>query len=313
MSNSLKSLKRFCVDRPALKRQVKRLRYLAVRWLCWPSMAGASSGPTILGYHTVGEGDDDLSVSTETFRMQITWLRRHGYQIVTLRHWWAMAHANGAAPARCVVLTFDDGFQGTWRYAAPILAAEGLAATIFLVTDYLGRTNAYDRPLGVRELAMLSWDEVGELKRLGWDLQSHGRRHSPLVGLSRDALSEELAGSKAIIEQRMGEPVEFFCYPYGSFDVDAVEAVAPAGYTAAVTCRPGTLPHPSEADPYRLPRSLVDGVMTTADFAACFSPGYRWLSECSAWMRQQRGAHLACPFDEWEKLASRKVGDDGVA
>ena len=307
MPSSLKSLKRFCVDRPALKRRVKSLKYLGIRLLCWPSAAGAGSGPTVLGYHTVGEGDDDLSVSTETFRKHITWLRRHDYQVVTLRHWWVMAHANGAAPTRCVVLTFDDGFQGTLRYAAPILAAEGLAATLFLVTDYIGQTNAYDRPLGVRELAMLSWDEVGQLKRLGWDIQSHGRRHYPLVGLSRDALNEELAGSKMIIEQQAGEPVEFFCYPYGAFDVRAVEAVAQAGYAGAVTCWPGTLPDPAEADPYRLPRSLVDGVMTSADFAVCFSSGYRRLSKCSAWMRQQRGAHLACPFDEWDKLTSQEL------
>ena len=303
----LKSLERFCVDRPVVKHHVKRLRYLGIRLLCWPSGPGRDRSPKILGYHTVGEGDDDLSLSTAAFQRHIAWLQRHGYRIVTLRQYWSMTQTHRTAPDRCVVLTFDDGFRQTLRCAAPVLTAKGLAATVFLTTDFIGGTNTYDRPLGVRELSLLSWGEVRELKRLGWDIQSHGRRHYPLVGLARDVLNEELAGSKAIIEERVGDRVDFFCYPYGAFDAHVPQALAEAGYLGAVTCWPGTLGHPAEIDAYRLPRLLVDGVMAPADFAAYFSPGYRWLNTFMAWSRQRRGTHLASPFNELDKLAPREL------
>ncbi|MEK8172151.1 polysaccharide deacetylase family protein [Streptomyces sp. M19] len=67
-------------------------------------------------------------------------------------------------PARSVYLTFDDGAQGLWRYADPVLARHRMRAAAFLITRHVGGRHSY----------YLSWDEVGRMARSGrWDFQSH--------------------------------------------------------------------------------------------------------------------------------------------
>ncbi|MBI3321450.1 MAG: polysaccharide deacetylase family protein [Candidatus Omnitrophica bacterium] len=300
---AIKRAKLFCVDRPHLKRRVKRFRYIGIRALSFLTGPTIDPRPRILGYHTVGDGQDDLSVSVERFRQHIEWLLRHRYQFLTLRQWWEAVNVGRAVSPRSVILSFDDGFQGVWRDAAPILAERGLAATIFVVTDYVGKTNAFDRPfLTGPELPLLRWDQLEALCRLGWDIQSHGRRHYPMVQLEPRALTEELEGSKRALEQRLGRSVDFFCYPYGVFDAQTVHAAASAGYAGALTCWSGPLPQGSQGDWYRLPRSVVDGLMSLQDFAAIFRQGYLRLNAGEFWLRRRFGTATECPFDEWDRV-----------
>ncbi|MBI4003952.1 MAG: polysaccharide deacetylase family protein [Candidatus Omnitrophica bacterium] len=307
VERQVKRLKLFCVESPALKARVKRLRNVGLRALSGVCGPGIDHRATILGYHSVGDGQSDLSIPREGFRRHVEWLVRHGYRMLTLRQLWAFVEAHGKPPARSVVLTFDDGFRGVVRHAAPVLAEHGVAATVFLVTDYIGKTNAYDRPLAAPELPLMDWDEVERLKRLGWDIQSHGKRHLPLVQLEPSALDEELAGSKRALEQRLGDAVEFFCYPHGAFDGPALAAVARAGYLGALTCRPGTFAEEVNGSRYRLPRSLVDGCMSQGDFSTRFRRGFFRVWALAAWLRARTGHEFDCPFDELHKLPHRRL------
>jgi peptidoglycan/xylan/chitin deacetylase (PgdA/CDA1 family) len=73
--------------------------------------------------------------------------------------------------------------------------------------------------------------------------------------MSRDRQTRELSESKATLEDLLGERVEHLCYPYGSFDLDAVRAGAEAGYVSATTCLRGPA-EPSD-HPLALPRKAI--------------------------------------------------------
>ena len=61
---------------------------------------------------------------------------------------------------------------------------------------------------------------------------------------SCDTIIDELEGSKAALEQHLGEPVTHFCYPGGQFTPAVVDAVARAGYEFAYTaCMHGVPQH----------------------------------------------------------------------
>lgn len=77
----------------------------------------------------------------------------------------------------------------------------------------------------------LTWDQARDLAERGWEIGSHGLAHPSLPQCSERTLEEEIRGSKALIEERIGRRVTSFCYPYGDFDPRAVETVARAGYT----------------------------------------------------------------------------------
>jgi len=88
----------------------------------------------------------------------------------------------------------------------------------------------------------------------------HTRTHPYLSRLSRAEAEDEILGSKARLEEMLGEPVRHFAYPFGgpqSYTDETVAVLEAGGFASAVTttrgaCRRG-------ASPYRLPRVLFDG------------------------------------------------------
>jgi len=86
---------------------------------------------------------------------------------------------------------------------------------------------------------MMSWEQLKELSRAGHEICSHSLTHPILPQCSDGELEREVAGSKALLEERLQVEVESFCYPNGDYDARVVEAVRAAGYRQAVTTTGG--------------------------------------------------------------------------
>jgi hypothetical protein len=67
---------------------------------------------------------------------------------------------------------------------------------------------------------------------------------------------EEIAGSKAQLEDIIGRPVTSFSYPHGEYSVETVELVRRAGFQGASTTNFKCVM--SGMDPFQLPRFQVD-------------------------------------------------------
>jgi len=121
------------------------------------------------------------------------------------------------------------------------------------------------------EYEAMLWDEAREMADGGIEFGAHTRTHPVLSRLAtRQELDEEIGGCKLEIEQRLGRPVDHFCYPNGSnadFGVETVEAVRRAGYLTAVTMEKGL--NNSSTDPFRLRRIGVQPELDEAYFQRC--------------------------------------------
>lgn len=264
-------------------------------YLTWPLGPGLDAPVRMLGYHSVEPEAHALSISPATFFSQIDWLVRRAYRFLTLNEWWAAAARRERTSARAVILTFDDGYRSMLEHVASGLAARGIRASAFLSADFVERANDHEAGRAPA-LPLLSWADVEVLQRQGWEFHSHGRTHRRLVELDDAALEVELAGSKAILQQRLGTPVSFFCYPHGMFDPRVMAAVARAGYLGAVTCRSGPLPAGQPQDAYQLPRIMVEQLTSLRAFAFCFTPAYRRLIEWRQRWRAQPGWARVAPW-----------------
>lgn len=191
----------------------------------------------ILCYHAVSDNwHADLSIPPDELERQLSALVKAGWRGVTF------AEAVAAPPARrTLAVTFDDGYRSVLELGLPVLSKLGLPATVFVPTAHIG-TGApmawpgIDRWLGgphERELAAMSWDELGRLTEAGWTIGSHTRSHPRLTGVDGATLDEELAGSRDECERRLGLPCRTLAYPYGDVDARVVDAAARAGYSAA--------------------------------------------------------------------------------
>jgi putative peptidoglycan lipid II flippase len=185
--------------------------------------------PRVLMYHSIARMDRDLNrvcVSPERFRQQLDWLHRNGLRGVSIREL-RQARERGAA-SRLVGLTFDDGYRDFLTSALPILERYGFTATLFIVAGLLGGENEWD---GGPRLPLLDKDELREVRARGMEIGSHGLWHVRLAGLDHATLRREVQDSRELLSGLLGEPVDGFCYPYGSLDGPAIRAVQEAGYT----------------------------------------------------------------------------------
>lgn len=110
----------------------------------WARGAGAE-GAMILMYHSVTDAENrpwiapEGSISVEDFAAHMRFLARHRNP-VSLSALLDMVEAGETPPQGMVAVTFDDGYLDTLRLAGPVLVAEGVPATVFVVSDWVGGT-----------------------------------------------------------------------------------------------------------------------------------------------------------------------------
>lgn len=93
---------------------------------------------------------------------------------------------------------------------------------------------------------MLSWEQLEAVSRDGVTVGAHTVTHPILAQVSDEQARSEIAGSKAALQQRLGRPIEHFCYPNGQAAdfSDAHEAMArAAGFRSACSTLSGVNQH----------------------------------------------------------------------
>jgi peptidoglycan/xylan/chitin deacetylase (PgdA/CDA1 family) len=197
----------------------------------------------ILFYHSVCDTTEPslryMSVNPRAFAAQMRWLKARGYEAITLDQWFDWLDCAKPLPRKPVIITFDDGFRDNLQNALPILRRHDFTATIFLVSEGIGKTSFWDKSHGVAELPMLSADEVRQMTREGVSFQSHGLTQASLPSLSPAQQEVELVGSKKQLESLLGASVNYFAYPQGEFTPECAECVKAAGYRGAFSTRAG--------------------------------------------------------------------------
>jgi len=183
----------------------------------------------ILMYHSIDQNSKSskLSVSPESFAMQMEFLRKNHYNVVTLEKAVSYISKKEKPPARTIAVTFDDGFENNYTSAYPILKKYNIPATIFIIVNRVGSPG------------FMGWEEIAEMLSSGLvAIGSHTKVHFWLLGSDPRFLKDEVAGSKKILEEKLGKRVNAFCYPMGSFDEGSKKAVEDAGYLCAVSTNP---------------------------------------------------------------------------
>ena len=217
---------------------------------------------TILMYHNIAKPPRgvmlrSLYVTPDMFRFQMWYIKKAGYQVVSLDEIADSAQHSPSAsePQKRIALTFDDGFADFYHNAVPILRQYGFTATVYLVSDRIGSINTWDAHQLNAEKPLMNWQMINELKQNGITFGSHTRTHPFLTELSAHQAEEEIAGSKAALEEQLGCPVNHFCYPSGNYNDNIVELVKNAGYKTATVTAQGYI-HPGD-DPFTLKRLFI--------------------------------------------------------
>jgi len=210
----------------------------------------ARHGVRILAYHGVeSPPSSPFAVSVEDFEKQIAYVTKH-YDVIdfdTLLNW---MRGEYTSPDRKVILTFDDGFKNNLLFAAPILEKYGAAATFFVIGSKLdsGDSRFMNGPEAQELLE-------SDLFRIG----SHSLYHKSVARVTDAQRVEEIGVSKDVLQARLDREVDFFCYPYGTFndfDQRCVASLREHGYALACTSVNGV--NFRDTDPFKLRRTKVE-------------------------------------------------------
>lgn len=251
---------------------------VSARWNWWRPRVG---GVPILMYHKIGDPPagsklKKLWVSAEKFRRQMAHMVDQGYHSITFKDLYAFWDKNIPLPPKPILITFDDGYANNYEQAFPILKNFGYRATLFVVVQTVGWDNRWHDPKSEIRINMISWTQLKELQKAGWEIGSHTMNHPNLQKIELKEVKIEMEKSRSVIGEFLEETPNTFAYPYGSGeDVSVIRDKAKeAGYRVAVGVHAGkwALEH-FQSSPYNLPRIFVRGDETMLDFSLQLTRG----------------------------------------
>ena len=209
----------------------------------------------VIMYHKIdgNSAASRLSVSPDSFKRQMRFLKNQHYNVVKLEELAGMIKENGAhpgsspgflgrnteprfivsgrmykIPSKTIAITFDDGYESNYTNAFPVLKRLGLHATIFIIPALVG-TEGY-----------ATWSQIIEMSESGFvTIGSHTMTHPWLPTQPVQKLDQEIRDSKIAIESHLNKEAASFSYPLGGFNKDVREKVVQAGYKIAVATNPG--------------------------------------------------------------------------
>jgi peptidoglycan/xylan/chitin deacetylase (PgdA/CDA1 family) len=233
--------------------------------------------PVLMYHHVNNHKGDMVTVTPETFRGQMQYLHGSGYKTLKADELLSYIKGELVLDERAVFVTFDDGWLDNYIYAFPVLKEYRINAAIFLITDRVENASLRNPELQTinskltipshkeskslienseEYRVVLNWKIVDEMSGSGLiEFYSHTKSHARCNKLPEEALAEELAGSRRIIEEKTGKPCFCLCWPYGKYNDNAVRIAGTLNYRALFTTKLGVVKPGS--DPFEIKRIVV--------------------------------------------------------
>lgn len=211
----------------------------------------------VLGYHNFSETAPvtEMLLRTSEFREQMEFIRNSGYTVISMQEFLEWRFGARELPAKCVLITLDDGWKSVYTDAYPILKEYGYPFHVFLYTKYLSGKGDSMSPAQVREM-----------QAHGASVGSHSTSHL----YRRDWVATEEKGEEAyakLVDAELGDsftklsklfgPINTYCYPGGYFTKPMLDRLPSYGYVAAFTVVPGKVT--DAEDPMQIRRYMVFG------------------------------------------------------
>ena len=218
---------------------------------CGPTKEGSEDVKVVVvAYHQIDDNVvDSYTAPRRMFVKQVLDLRDRHYVSINGDDYLAWLRGEKKLPAKCFMLTFDDGFASDYDVVYLLLQKLKLRATFFPVVNDIGKPGK----LSHEQIKIMSQDDR-------CSFGSHTLSHKRLMLLDDKDLEKEVAMSRQILEKILGKEVKTLAYPYGFWSESAKRALREAGYEMAFTVVSGF--NDKNTDPLELRRIVVYRTLT---------------------------------------------------
>ncbi len=240
------------------------------------SFAHAKDGHFIvLNYHDIIDEEDivapfdRMEVNKHFLEDQFIWLKKNGYNVVSVQTVLDAAAGKTVLPEKAILLTFDDGYLSFYTKVFPLLKKYHYSATVALVGKWMDGNVTADDP----GKSIMNWEQVREVAQSGLvEIASHtydlhngivanpqGNTQAaaitrlyddPMLIYENDEqyrlrIRAAMFKSADFIFQHAGIRPRVMVWPYGEYNATAISAAKEAGF--------------------KITMGLVDGFNTLAD------------------------------------------------
>lgn len=160
-----------------------------------------------------------------------------------------LAESAEPVPDKTVVLTFDDGVLSHSTVVAPLLKKFGFTATFF-VCEF--------QPDFDDKSKYMSWEQMAQLHRDGFEVASHTRSHKHVPGMAPGEFDQELSYVERMCKSLDVPRPKTFAYPAYGTSPEALHTLRERGYRFARVG--GSRPYdPATDDPLLIPSFSTTG------------------------------------------------------
>ena len=218
-----------------------------------------------LCYHSISSDNWRYSVSPESFKKQISYLRKN-FESISGGKLYDYLKGNLKMDSPSFVLTFDDGYEDLLGIRTFIKKSK-IKPILFLASD----VNKINRKSLDTSRRLLSTRQIKSFIKEGWNIGCHTSTHpEDLRKLSFIDLINEIGKAKKSLEERLNTEIEYLSYPKGKYNKKVMEIVKNSGFKAAFSMDSGIVWKKSNI--FALPREGVDRTHTFAEFKSLFLP-----------------------------------------
>lgn len=170
-------------------------------------------------YHNVVEAIQPEApdwIQVNTFKEQMEYILKEGFTPITPD----LLLTKNLLPKKPILITFDDGYEGVYQFAFPILKTLDIKFTVFIISSFISdethrKTNSWNfgwRP----ETFHLSKKMLVEMLESGLlTLGSHTHSHQMFKDISEQEIEQEISSSLQFLKQEYHQDVISFSYPGG--------------------------------------------------------------------------------------------------
>ncbi|MBQ3526249.1 MAG: polysaccharide deacetylase family protein [Akkermansia sp.] len=211
----------------------------------------------VLGYHDFSNTKTatEMRMLTAEFCRQMQFLKDSDICVISMQDFLEWRFGTRCLPARCVLITIDDGWKSVYTDAYPVLKAYGYPFTLFL----------YVRYIGVKGSSM-THDQIQEMMAFGATIGSHSwnhlypskwKRYSQTSPQYAAQLQKEFIDSQVKLSE-LFHNCSTYCFPGGYNTPPMLATLEASAYRAAFTVIEGKVTN--TVSPYTVPRYMVFGV-----------------------------------------------------
>lgn len=236
-------------------------------------------------YHQISRDEKNVGkyvISEKELEKDLIYLKENGYRTINVSELIDYTEGRITLGEKCIMLTFDDGYETAFTVLYPLLKKYDMKAVISVIgyltemyTENEDHNDLYSY-LDEEEIRILSESDEIEIQNHSFDMHhtEKGRRKgiNKLYGESfeeyKKALTEDIGKEQKELLKITGKLPEAMFYPFGEFCEDTLKICKSLGFKATFTCEEkinAVTPCRTESL-YNLGRFNRSGTVKSADF-----------------------------------------------